>query len=116
MKPAQPTCAAPRLRPVQTCWVGGAPYAAAPLPAPSPASPQEMLLVMIQDSLRRGHHKVAAQRYLMLKSQGHAVPDAVAALCERTVQGLRTGERARMEAAARAWAETWQGLRRFTAA
>lgn len=112
----QPTRVAPRTRPVQTCWVGGAPYAAAPSQAPPPASPQEVLMVMIQDSLRRGHHKVAAERYLMLKSQGHAVPDAVAALCERTVQGLRTGERERMEAAARAWAETWRGLHRVTAA
>jgi hypothetical protein len=72
----------------------------------------EALLVMIHDSLRRGHNRVAAQRYLMLKSQGHAVPEGVRSTCERTVESLPARERTRMEAAARAWGEIWRNLRR----
>jgi hypothetical protein len=56
------------------------------------------------DSLRRGHRKVAAQRYLMLMQIEADVPRHVHQVCKATLSGMTPQESRRAHMAAGAWA------------
>jgi hypothetical protein len=55
-------------------------------------------------SLRRGHRKVAARRFLMLDALGIDVPAPAQAVCESTIGRLPAAERQHMQNAAWMWA------------
>lgn len=73
--------------------------------APRAASADEALFELLAQSLRRGHKRVAAQRYLKLKARGSEVPGDARQACEAFIASVRKTERERMEEAAGRWAE-----------
>jgi hypothetical protein len=69
-----------------------------------PARMRTPLRHMLLDSLRRGHGKVAAQRYLMLTYIEVNVPPEVEQVCEATLSRMTPRESRRAHDAAAAWA------------
>lgn len=83
-----------------------APPAAAP---PARAVPhrlphrREVLLALLQESLMRGHWRVALRRYLMLRGCGFEIPEGERRRCEAYLARCKAAELRRMQADARAW-------------
>lgn len=82
---------------------------AAPAPVPRPArwraqrSRHDVLLALLDDSLARGHWRVALRRFVMLLACGYEVPAHQRALCELHRERCRERELRKMEADAQAW-------------
>ena len=89
--------------PIRSRWVGGPPIWT-PAPDQPTAACARALMQSMMDSLHRGHHKVAARRYLMLCACRATVPEAARLACESTIARLPAGELARMSDAAQRWA------------
>lgn len=62
------------------------------------------LVTLVRQSLGRGHHKVAAQRCLMLQAAGASVPDDLVYLLTDVLGSLSRAERSRISRTADAWA------------
>ena len=81
-----------------------APAAARARPAPHGVSQRrEVLLVLLRESLVRGHWRVALRRYLMLRGCGFDVPERERQRCETYLARCKSTELGRMQADARAW-------------
>lgn len=76
-----------------------------PATSPLASTPDDALLALLAQSLRRGHKRVAAQRFLKLKAIGAEVPGDAKQACEALIATMRKTERERMEEAASRWAE-----------
>jgi hypothetical protein len=103
---SDPVAGAGRMKsraPIRSKWVGGPP-SWTPAPERPTAACARALMQSMMDSLRRGHHKVAARRFLMLRACRATVPEAARLACESTIARLSAGERARMSDAAQRWA------------
>lgn len=61
------------------------------------------LLALLQDSLEKGHWKVALRRFLMLRSFGLSIPDEQATVCEQFMARCPGRELARMHQSAIDW-------------
>jgi hypothetical protein len=80
------------------------PAAARARAAPHGASQRrEVLLVLLRESLVRGHWRVALRRYLMLRGCGFDVPERERQRCETYLARCKSTELGRMQADARAW-------------
>jgi len=66
-------------------------------------SRHEVLLDLLEQSLARGHWKLAVRRYLMLLACGGEVPAAQRAACERHLRRCEPRGLRKMEDDVRAW-------------
>ena len=66
-------------------------------------SRHEVLLDLLEESLARGHWKLAVRRYLMLLACGCEVPEAPRAACERHLRRCEPRGLRKMEDDVRAW-------------
>jgi hypothetical protein len=73
------------------------------LPRAAGRSRQEVLLDLLQESLARGHWKLALRRYLMLLACDCEVPAAQRAICERHLRRCPPRGLRKMEEDVRAW-------------
>ena len=73
--------------PIRSRWVGGPPIWT-PAPDQPTAACARALMQSMMDSLHRGHHRVAARRYLMLCACRATVPEAARLACESTIARL----------------------------
>ena len=79
---------------------------------PVPASRSVSLEALLEQSIRRGHRRVALQRLLMLEARGLPVDPAVRDFCQPLRLSLPLREYDRMLAAAQAWARMVSGRQR----
>lgn len=70
------------------------------------------LEALLEQSIRRGHRRVALQRLLMLEARGLPVDPAVRDFCQPVRLSLPLREYDRMLAAAQAWARMVSGRQR----
>jgi hypothetical protein len=66
-------------------------------------SRREVLLDLLEQSLKRGHWKLALRRYLMLLACGCEVPSPQRAACERHLRRCEPRGLRKMEEDVRAW-------------
>ena len=79
---------------------------------PVPVSRSVSLEALLEQSIRRGHRRVALQRLLMLEARGLPVDPAVRDFCQPLRLSLPLREYDRMRAAAQAWARMVSGRQR----
>ena len=79
---------------------------------PVPVSRSVSLEALLEQSIRRGHRRVALQRLLMLEARGLPVDPAVRDFCQPLRLSLPLREYDRMLAAAQAWARMVSGRQR----
>jgi hypothetical protein len=98
--------ASPGYRPA-TRWCGPSPgrsAAVAPVRAAArPRGRREVLLQLLDESLARGHWKLAVRRFLMLLACDCDVPAEQRSRCEFHLARCREGELRKMEADVQAW-------------